>query len=109
MSEFRFLHAADLHLDSPMRGLEADPDAPAQLLRGASRAALRNLVNAAIEERVAFLVIAGDLYDGDWQDWRTGHFFTEQAAKLADARRQGGPELLKRARELVLARLAGEA
>jgi DNA repair protein SbcD/Mre11 len=85
MSEFRFLHAADLHLDSPMRGLEADPDAPAQLLRGASRAALRNLVNAAIEERVAFLVIAGDLYDGDWQDWRTGHFFTEQAAKLADA------------------------
>jgi len=85
MNEFRFLHAADLHLDSPMRGLEADPDAPAQLLRGASRAAFRNLVDAAIEEQVAFMVIAGDLYDGDWQDWGTGHFFTEQAAKLVDA------------------------
>jgi hypothetical protein len=83
MSQFRFLHAADIHLDSPMRGLEADPDAPAALFREASRAAFRNLVDAAIEERAAFLLIAGDLYDGDWQDWRTGLFFIEQAARLA--------------------------
>jgi DNA repair protein SbcD/Mre11 len=83
MSKFRFLHAADIHLDSPMRGLEADPEAPG--LRAATRAAFRNLVALAIEEEVAFVLIAGDLYDGDWEDWRTGLFFTEQAAKLADA------------------------
>jgi DNA repair exonuclease SbcCD nuclease subunit len=83
VGEFRFLHAADIHLDSPMRGLEADPDAPAALLREASRAAFRNLIDAAIEEQVAFVLIAGDLYDGDWQDWRTGLFFIEQAGKLA--------------------------
>jgi len=35
----------------------------------------------AVEEQVAFVLIAGDLYDGDWQDWRTGLFFTEQAAQ----------------------------
>jgi len=85
MTEFRFLHAADIHLDSPMRGLEADPDAPAKLLREASRSAFCNLIDLAIEEQVAFMLIAGDLYDGDWEDWRTGLFFTEQVAKLAEA------------------------
>jgi DNA repair protein SbcD/Mre11 len=83
MGEFRFLHAADIHLDSPMRGLETDPDAPAALLRGASRAAVRNLIDVAIAERVALVLIAGDLYDGDWQDCRTGLFFIEQAGRLA--------------------------
>ena len=83
MNEFRFLHAADIHLDSPMRGLEADPEAPAALLRDASRTAFRNLIDVAIEEHVAFVLIAGDLYDGDWQDWRTGLFFIQQAGRLA--------------------------
>src|SRR3954464_10805006 len=85
MAEFRFLHAADIHLDSPMHGLEAHPDAPARLLREASREAFRNLIEAAIQEQVAFVLIAGDLYDGDWQDYRTGLFFVEQVAKLAEA------------------------
>jgi DNA repair protein SbcD/Mre11 len=85
MSEFSFLHAADIHLDSPMRGLEADPDAPASLLREASRSAFRNLIDLALSERVAFMVIAGDLYDGAWEDWRTGLYFTEQVARLAEA------------------------
>src|SRR6202035_1294952 len=60
MSKFRFVHAADIHLDSPMRGLEADPEAPAALIRDASRAAFRNLIDMSIEERVAFVLIAGD-------------------------------------------------
>jgi hypothetical protein len=83
MGEFCFLHAAALHLDSSMRGLETDPDAPAALLREASRAAFRNLIDVAIAEQVAFVLITGDLYDGDWQDWRTGLFFIEQAGRLA--------------------------
>lgn len=85
MAEFRFLHAADIHLDSPMRGLEADPEAPVRLLREATRKAFCNLVATAIEEKVAFVLIAGDLYDGDWQDYRTGLFLVEQAGKLAEA------------------------
>jgi len=85
MSSFSFLHAADIHLDSPLRGLEADPEAPAARLRGATREAFRNLVDLALEENVAFVLIAGDLYDGDWQDWRTGHFYVEQAARLSTA------------------------
>jgi exonuclease SbcD len=80
MSDFRFLHAADLHLDSPLRGL--DSDAPTERLRGASRHALVNLVNTAIEERVAFVLLAGDLYDSRMYDWHTGQFLIQQLGRL---------------------------
>ncbi|MSP01718.1 MAG: DNA repair exonuclease [Acetobacteraceae bacterium] len=84
MASFRFLHCADLHLDSPLRGLEAD--APAEKIRGATREALANLVDYVIENRLEFVVAAGDLYDGDWQDWRTGHFLVGQIARLSRER-----------------------
>ena len=81
--DFTFLHAADLHLDSPLRGL--GPDAPADRIRDATRQALVNLVRLALAEQVAFVVLAGDLYDGDWKDWRTGHFLVSQLAELKRA------------------------
>ncbi len=80
---FTFLHAADLHLDSPLRGLEAD--APAERIRGATRQALVNLVDLALAEQVAFVLLAGDLYDGDWQDYPTGHFLIGQLGRLTGA------------------------
>lgn len=53
-----FLHAADLHIDSPLRVLERKEGAPAQRIRNASRLALTRLVDAAIERRVAFVLLA---------------------------------------------------
>src|SRR5450759_1047641 len=82
---FRFIHAADIHLDSPLRGLSAYESAPAQQLRNASREALKELVTRAIEDKVSFMVIAGDLYDGDWRDYNTGIFFASQMGRLAKA------------------------
>jgi len=82
---FKFLHAADLHLDSPLRGLETYPDAPVEQIRGATRRALENLVDLAIEERVAFVLLAGDIYDGDWKDYNTGLFFSRCMGRLRDA------------------------
>ncbi len=82
---YKILHCADLHLDSPLRGLEADADAPAALIRGATRQALTNLVDFAIAERVAAVLIAGDLYDGEWQDWRTGTFLIAALQRLTQA------------------------
>ncbi|WP_395699363.1 exonuclease SbcCD subunit D [Aquabacterium sp.] len=81
----RFIHAADIHLDSPLRGLSAYQDAPAEQLRGATREAFSQLISTAIEERVDFIVIAGDLYDGDWPDFNTGLFFCAEMGRLQRA------------------------
>lgn len=81
---FRFLHAADIHLDSPQRGLDRYEGAPVNECRGATRRALENLVDLALVEEVAFLVIVGDLYDGDWPDYNTGLFFAKQMLRLRD-------------------------
>jgi DNA repair exonuclease SbcCD nuclease subunit len=81
----KFIHAADIHLDSPLVGLSAYPDAPTERLRTATRDALGRLVDRAIEEEVDFMVLAGDLYDGDWKDYHTGLFFVRQMGRLRQA------------------------
>lgn len=81
----RFIHVADIHLDSPLNGLSAYPDAPAAQLRNATRDAFTALVDRAIEESVDFLVIAGDLYDGTWRDYNTGIFFCKEMGRLKRA------------------------
>ncbi len=82
---FRFIHTADIHLDSPLRGLTRYEGAPLALLRSATRRAFERLVQLAIDERVGFMIIAGDLYDGDWKDFNTGLFFVHQLSLLAKA------------------------
>jgi DNA repair exonuclease SbcCD nuclease subunit len=79
---FKFIHAADVHLDSPLRGLSRYESAPAEAIRDACRRAFENLVDLAIEEKVAFVLLAGDLYDGDWKDYSTGIFLSKQMGRL---------------------------
>lgn len=85
MTSFRFVHAADVHLDSPLRGLTGQEGAAADRIRTATRQAFENLVTQAIQEEAAFVVVAGDLYDGDWRDYHTGLFFVRQMGRLATA------------------------
>ncbi len=85
MASFRFLHAADVHLDSPLRGLSGHVGSTLERIRSATREAFDQLVSFAIEEDVAFLIIAGDLYDGDWRDYNTGLFFAGQMGRLNEA------------------------
>ncbi len=82
---FRFIHTADIHLDSPLKGLEAHEGAPVEEIRGATRRAFDNLIDLAIEEEVAFVLIAGDLYDGDWKDYNTGLYFAGRMGRLDKA------------------------
>ena len=81
----KFIHAADLHVDSPLRGLSQYAGAPVEELRGATRRSLENLVALAKDEGVAFVLIAGDVYDGDWKDYNTGLFFLKQMSVLREA------------------------
>lgn len=79
---FRFIHAADLHLDSPLRGLSERQGAPVEELRGASRKALDRLVEVSISENVHFVLLSGDIYDQEWKDYSTGLYFRSKMAQL---------------------------
>ena len=82
---FKFVHAADIHLDSPLHKLDDYEGAPVEELRHATRRALENMVDLAIAEDVTFVLIAGDLYDGEWKDYNTGLYFISQMSKLREA------------------------
>ncbi len=77
----RFLHVADVHLDTGFAGRSAEVRAR---LREASREAFRNAVDVAIREDVHALLIAGDLFDGDRLSFQTERFLLEQAERLGD-------------------------
>jgi DNA repair protein SbcD/Mre11 len=79
-----FLHAADIHLDSPLKGLERYENAPVERMRRATRRAFERLIDLAIEKRVDFVLIAGDLYDGDCRDYNTGLYLAKQLGRLRE-------------------------
>jgi DNA repair protein SbcD/Mre11 len=85
LRDFRFLHAADIHLDSPLHGLARYEGVPVDEVRGATRAAFDNLIQFAIDESVDFVVIAGDLFDGNWKDMGTGLYFARAMGLLNQA------------------------
>lgn len=68
-----------------MRGLTRYDGAPADLLRGATRRSFERLVELALEQSVDFVVIAGDLYDGDRDDFNTAIFLQRQLLRLREA------------------------
>jgi DNA repair exonuclease SbcCD nuclease subunit len=81
----KLVHAADLHVDSPMRGLERYEGAPVERMRSATRGAVEQLVALCLNEEVDVLLLAGDVFDGDWKDYATGLFFARQMADLREA------------------------
>ncbi len=64
MADFRFVHAADLHLDTPFEGVAKAAPEVGDALREASLEAWDELVRLTLDEGAAFLVLAGDIYDG---------------------------------------------
>lgn len=81
----KFIHASDLHIDSPMRGLDSYDGAPVEQLRAATRRALIGLVDLALRERVDLVLLAGDIYDRELGDFRAALFFREQMIRLVGA------------------------
>ena len=85
MSRFTFIHSADIHLDSPMLNLDRYDGAPVEECRSATRQALERMIELAIAESVRFLLVAGDLFDGDCRDCNTPRFFRKKMAQLEEA------------------------
>lgn len=82
---FRFVHTADIHLDSPLRSLAMRNGDLAELVGDASRQAFVSIVDLCLAERVDALVIAGDLYDGDQTSMKTARFLASQMTRLHQA------------------------
>jgi DNA repair exonuclease SbcCD nuclease subunit len=81
----KFIHCADVHLDTPLQGLAQYPGAPVNEIRNATRRAFEKIINVAISEKVDFLVIAGDLYDTGLKSFESALFFNKEMARLKDA------------------------
>lgn len=82
---FRFVHTADIHLDSPLRTLAMRDPALADLVGGATRRAFVRIVDLCLAEKVDALLIAGDLYDGDQTSMKTARFLADQLRRLHEA------------------------
>ncbi|WP_395446314.1 exonuclease SbcCD subunit D (plasmid) [Aminobacter sp. UC22_36] len=82
---FRFVHTADVHLDSPLRSLALRNAELAELVGDASRQAFTAIIDLCISEQVDALVIAGDLYDGDQTSMKTARFLASQMMRLHQA------------------------
>ena len=78
----RFIHAADIHLDSPLKGLANRHNLPTAKILAATRDALVNLVTLAIDQKVDFVLLAGDIYDGDPEDLKANFHFNQQMGRL---------------------------
>ena len=83
MTLLRFVHAADLHLDSPFKGLRAAaPDHVASALYDATFQAYENIVELCIREEVDALLVAGDIYDGADRSLRAQSRFVDGLDRL---------------------------
>jgi DNA repair exonuclease SbcCD nuclease subunit len=83
--EFCFVHAADLHLDTPYDGVGLASSAVAEALREASLDAFDDLVRLTLDRAAAFLVLAGDIYDGAERGIRAQLRFLNGLRRLSEA------------------------
>jgi DNA repair exonuclease SbcCD nuclease subunit len=84
MKQITFIHAADLHLDSPMVGLRHLPPNIYSKVRESTFTALKKITETAIKNRVDFVILAGDLFDGEDRSLRAQSRFRTEMLKLSE-------------------------
>ena len=82
---FRFVHTADVHLDSPLKSLAFRNVDLARVVETATRTAFARTIDLCIEAEAEALVIAGDLYDGATTSMKTAAFLAAELERLAAA------------------------
>ncbi len=85
MRPFSFIHAADLHIDSPFRGVSADAPAVAEALYSSTFRAFDGLMDVTLEREADFLLIAGDVYDGQDRSLRAQLRLRDGVKRLGEA------------------------
>lgn len=82
---YRFIHSADIHLDSPLRSLAMRDPALSDLIGNATRLAFVRVIDLCLTERVDALLLAGDLYDDEQTSMKTARFLADQIRRLDEA------------------------
>ena len=83
MKQVKFIHAADLHLDSPFKGMEMNVSQSVwERMKQSTFESFERIVDKAIQERVDFVLLAGDLYDAE-RSLRAQVFVREQMKRLS--------------------------
>ncbi|SEH87267.1 DNA repair exonuclease [Tardiphaga sp. OK245] len=85
MTAYRFVHAADIHLDSPLRSLAMRNPELAALVGNASRQVFERIIDLCLDEQVQALILSGDLYDGEQTSMKTARFLADQLRRLHTA------------------------
>ena len=84
MGTVKFIHCADLHLDTPFQGLSEVDEERGRILNGATFQSFQNIVNAAIQNEVDFVVIAGDVYNSADRSLSAQFKFQKGLQRLAE-------------------------
>ncbi|WP_449539298.1 metallophosphoesterase family protein [Ferdinandcohnia sp. Marseille-Q9671] len=84
MGSLSFLHIADLHLDSPFLGLSNLPSEIFKRVQESTFTSFAGLIDIAIEKKVDFVVIAGDIFDGEDRSLRAQSRFRREMERLQE-------------------------
>ncbi len=82
MEAVKFIHCADLHLGSPFKGISSGNAALGSALAAATFDAFRNIIDLALERKIDFLLIAGDVFDSEDRSLHSRLFFKKQLERL---------------------------
>lgn len=81
---FRFVHAADFHLELPLGGVSLAPDHLRELFLEAPYLAAERVFETACSEAVEFLILSGDILQVDLTGPRGPLFLVKQFERLAE-------------------------
>ena len=85
MAQVRFIHTADLHLGSPFTGVSGLASAQRKRLADSVYVAFDTLIDYTLKEKPDFMLIAGDIYDGEDRTLRAQYKFQKGMERLNEA------------------------
>jgi exonuclease SbcD len=84
MPKIKFIHTADLHLDTPFKGLSNLNADLANKLKDATFKSFKRIIDLCIERKVDFLIISGDIFDSENKSLRAQKEFISEITRLSN-------------------------
>lgn len=82
LTKLTFIHAADLHLDSPFAGMSNIPNRIFKRLKESTFQSAKNMFDLAIDREVDFVLLSGDLFDESNRSLKAQLFLRNQFLQL---------------------------